>query len=241
MITPPYCLVSLSATLELINANPLLWVTNMYIWDLNTPSPQISCSWCFSPKSCGSHIKLRSLEPSNPTGDRNAPPIIRPSDEVLFLTRVLKWNKSAIRKRALAIETLLMQQAEKSRPGVMRQWSATVPPFNCILVCFSFQRAGEEDRCVVETSAYEHLLALNCTSRHTNSKSTHYVTEFVLKFQKCMVANVIKTCIEMVTPPPSQPGPINVALVPFSLPSLLDQTPGDGSWPRLDLIWVMYR
>lgn len=72
------------------------------------------------------------------------------------------------------------------------------------------------------------LLALNCMSGHTNSKSTYYVSEFVLKFQKCMVPNVIKTHIEMVTPPPSQPGPINVALVPFSLPSLLDQTPGDG-------------
>lgn len=38
-----------------------------------------------------------------------------------------------------------------------------------------------------------------------------------------------------------QPGPINVALVPFSLPLLLDETLGDGSWPRLDLIWVMNR
>lgn len=85
--------------------------------------PTYTCPRCVSEKGSGPHFKHYRCR------KREKIPLLLwdPQSRPYLLTRALKWNKSAIKKRALAIETLLMQQAERGSPGVMWQWSTTVP------------------------------------------------------------------------------------------------------------------
>lgn len=60
-----------------------------------------------------------------------APLLWGPQPRPYLVTRVLKWNKSAIKKQALPIETLLMQQPERVVPARCDN-GAPWSPFNCI-------------------------------------------------------------------------------------------------------------
>lgn len=97
---------------------------------IQTSHPPTSRTPTDSVKRVVAHIKWEYLEPSIPTGERdeNGPPLWGPQSRPYLMTRVLKWNKSAIKKGVLAIETLLMQQPGRGNPGVTWQYS----PFNCI-------------------------------------------------------------------------------------------------------------
>lgn len=89
-----------------------------------------------------------SREPSIPAGEsRKWPPIMRAIVEPYLMTRVLKWNKSAIKKRALAIENLLMREAVRGGPkrdGTMEHGGA---PLIAFWPGFLFPTLAKDDRC----------------------------------------------------------------------------------------------
>lgn len=60
-----------------------------------------------------------------------APLLWGPQPRPYLVTRALKWNKSAIKKQALPIETLLMRQPERVVPARCDN-GAPRSPFNCI-------------------------------------------------------------------------------------------------------------
>lgn len=77
--------------------------------------------------------------------------------EPYLMTRVLKWNKSAIKKRALAIENLLMREAVRGGPkrdGTMEHAGALLIAFR---PGFLFPTLGKDDRSWQEMATYSQM------------------------------------------------------------------------------------
>lgn len=117
-----------------------------------------------------------SWEPSIPAAEsRKWPPIMRAIVEPYLMTRVLKWNKSAIKKRALAIENLLMREAVRGGPKRDETMEHGGAPLIAFWPRFLFLTLGEDDRCWQEMATYSQTWTHTKNYTDTSANTWQYV------------------------------------------------------------------